>query len=206
MDFTIPDRGSLLGNFNMRMKKIQLEHANQNTRLAAGGPSEQRESCNVVTSGVFQRAQEDIKAKKIENMVDLMDSVLKKNQEEDDDDVLFGDGENLSDDLLSPDMLNDLKVDYTYNRQEHESLILFRLIAAPPEEEKIPIVVLKIIENFILKQVPSILDFFIFESLQKLLQRTDWLKPLGERIVMRPVDELKRKFIAKFKMTSDFSP
>ena len=116
MEFKIPERGSLLGNFNMRMKKIQLEHANQNTKLAIGGPSEQRESCNVVTSGVFQRAQEDIKAKKIENMVDLMDSVLKKNQEEDDDDVLFGDGGNLSDDLLSPDMLNDLKVDYTYNR------------------------------------------------------------------------------------------
>ena len=80
-----------------------------------------------------------------------MDSVLQKNQEEDDDDVLFGDGENLSDDLLSPDMINDLKVDYTYNRQEHESLTLFRIIAAPPDEEKIPIVVLKIIENFILK-------------------------------------------------------
>ena len=187
----------------MRMKKIQLQHANQKAKLAATGPSV--ESCEVVTSGVFQRAQEDIKAKKIENMVDLMDSVLQKNQEEDDDDVLFGDGERFSD-PLSPDMLNDLKVDYTYNRQEHESLTLFRLIASPPEEEKIPIVVLKIIEGFILKQVPTILDFFIFESLQKLLQRTDWLKPLGERIIMRPIDELKRKFIAKFKMTSDFSP
>ena len=39
-----------------------------------------------------------------------------------------------------------------------------------------------------------------------MLQRTDWLKPLGERIVMRPIDELKRKFIAKFKITTEFSP
>ena len=37
-DMTIPVDGSLLGNFNMRMRKINLEHANMNTRLALRGP------------------------------------------------------------------------------------------------------------------------------------------------------------------------
>ena len=32
------DRSSLLNNFNMQMKKIQLEHANLNTKLALQGP------------------------------------------------------------------------------------------------------------------------------------------------------------------------
>ena len=209
MDFSIPDKGSLLGNFNMRMRKIQLEHANMNTNLALNGPKMSHDQIDLTGSEAFSRAQSDIKAKKVDNIISLMDSVLQKNKEEDDDDVLFGDDANSvdnSEDVFSPDIVNDLKVDYTYNRDEHQSLTLFRLLAAPPNEEKIPVVVLKIIEDFILKQIPSILDFFIFESLQKLLQRTDWLKPLGERIVMRPIDELKRKFISKFKMTTDFSP
>ena len=117
---------------------------------------------------MFARAQEDIKSKKVDNILSLMDSVLQKNREEDEDDVLFGDngnGESHPDDLYSPSLIDDLKVDYTYNREEHDSLTLFRLIAAPPNEEKMPVVVLKIIEDFILKQIPSILNFFIFDSL-----------------------------------------
>ena len=137
-----------------------------------------------------------------------MDSVLRRNKEEDEDDVLFGDypDDVVSEDIFAahPELLKELRVDYSYNREEHEHQKLFLIVASPADEEKMPVVVLKIIDNFILKQVPPILDFFIFTSLQKLLQRTDWLKPVGERIVMRPVDELKRKFIAKFPLAAEY--
>ena len=140
----------------------------------------------------------------------MMDSVLRRNKEDAEDDVLFGDSvsDAVSEDIFAshPELLKELRVDFTYNREEHEYQKLFRLIASPAEDEKLPVVVLKLIDSFILKQVPSILDFFIFSSLQKLLQRTDWLKPLGERIIMRPIDELKRKFIAKFPLASEYSP
>ena len=99
-------------------------------------------------------------------MIDLMDSVLRRNKEEEGDDVLFGDNlsDAVSEDIFAshPDLLKELRVDFSYNREEHECHKLFRLLASPAEEEKMPVVVLKIIDNFILKQVPSILDFFIF--------------------------------------------
>jgi len=59
-------------------------------------------------------------------------------------------------------------------------------------------VVLKIIDNFLSKSIPKICDFFIFTSLKKVLQRTDWLKPATEEIEMAKIDDLKRKFIQKF--------
>lgn len=41
-------------------------------------------------------------------------------------------------------------------------------------------VVLKIIDSFLSKNIPKINDFFIFTSLKKVLQRTDWLMPATE--------------------------
>lgn len=144
------------------------------------------------------------------NIISLVDSVLRRNKEDEEDDVLFGDypDDVVSEDIFAshPDLLKELRVDYSYNREEHEHQKLFLLIAAPENDEKMPVVVLKIIDGFIMKQVPAILDFFVFTSLKKLLQRTDWLKPIGERITMHPIDELKRKFIAKFPLAAEYSP
>ena len=52
----------------------------------------------------------------------------------------------------------------------------------PEDEEKMPLVVLKIIDGFLSKGIPKICDFFIFHSLKKVIQRTDWLKPASEEI------------------------
>ena len=62
LDMTIPERGSLLGNFNMRMRKINLEHANMNTRLALRGPEHRAslESASVTSSQAFAQATEAI--------------------------------------------------------------------------------------------------------------------------------------------------
>ena len=57
---------------------------------------------------------------------------------------------------------------------------LFYLIAQPEDEERMPMVVLKIIDSFLSKNIPKINDFFIFTSLKKVLQRTDWLMPATE--------------------------
>ena len=59
-------------------------------------------------------------------------------------------------------------------------------------------VVLKIIDSFLSKNVPKINDFFIFTSLKKVLQRTDWLLPATETIQMYKIDHLKRQFLKKF--------
>lgn len=53
-------------------------------------------------------------------------------------------------------------------------------MARPEDEEKAILVVLKIIDGFLAKNIPKIADFFIFNSLKKVLQRTDWLKPASE--------------------------
>ena len=92
LDMTIPERGSLLGNFNMRMRKINLEHANLNTRLALRGPEPRGslESGSVTSSQAFAQAAEAIQGRKVDNIISLMDSVLRRNKEEEEDDVLFG--------------------------------------------------------------------------------------------------------------------
>ena len=60
------------------------------------------------------------------------------------------------------------------------------------------LVSLKIIDILLRSQIPKILDFFVFSSLKKVLQRTDWLKPATEEVQMRKVHDLKTKLIYKF--------
>ena len=66
-------------------------------------------------------------------------------------------------------------------------------------------VILKIIDLFLSKQIPKICDFFIFTSLKKVLQRTDWLQPATEQIDMHKIQELKKKFAEKFPFTAERS-
>ena len=90
------------------------------------------------------------------------------------------------------------RIEFYYNRQAHELTRLFYLIASPEDEEKMPVIVLKIIDGFLAKNIPKICDFFVFTSLKKVLQRTDWLKPASEEFQMLRIPELKRKFMDKF--------
>ena len=49
-----------------------------------------------------------------------------------------------------------------------------------------------------MKNIPKILDFFIFTSLKRVLMRTDWLKPANETVEMASIGDLYSKFIDKF--------
>ena len=115
--------------------------------------------------------------------MNLLDSVLRRNKEGEDDDVLMG-GEDepvVTKDIFGYDSVaNRARIDFYFNRQEHKLTKLFYLIAQPEDEERMPMVVLKIIDSFLSKNIPKINDFFIFTSLKKVLQRTDWLMPATE--------------------------
>jgi hypothetical protein len=124
---------------------------------------------------------------KKDNLINLLDSVLRRNKEgRDEDDVLLGDDEMaevVTKDLFDYNPIVGTKarnIDFYYNREDHQLTKIFYLIAQPEDEEKILLVVLKIIDVFIGKNIPKIADFFIFSSLKKVLQRTDWLKPASE--------------------------
>ena len=88
--------------------------------------------------------------------------------------------------------MNRCKIDFYYNRQDHKLTKLFYLLVQPDDEESMPMIVLKIIDTFLSKNIPKINDFFIFTSLKKVLQRTDWLMPATEQIKMWKIDHLKR--------------
>lgn len=62
LDLTRSDAGSLLGAFNMRMRKINLEHANMNTRLALRGPGarDSQATHSVTSSQAFANAADQI--------------------------------------------------------------------------------------------------------------------------------------------------
>ena len=129
LDLTRSDAGSLLGAFNMRMRKINLEHANMNTRLALRGPGprDSQETHSVTSSQAFAVAADRNREQKVGNLIALCDSVLRRNKEDDEDDVLFGDyaeDEGGSEDIFAahPELLKELRVDYSYNRDEHEHL------------------------------------------------------------------------------------
>ena len=61
------------------------------------------------------------------------------------------------------------KNDLIFNIDDHKYQKLFLIMTNPIDTEKIPVVAIKIIDNFIGKQIPKILDFFIFSSLKKVL-------------------------------------
>ena len=114
--------------------------------------------------------------------------MLRRNKEGEDDDVIMGNEEEpanvVTKDIFGYDShtMNRARIDFYYNRQDHKLTKLFYLIAQPEEEESMPMAVLKIIDTLLSKNIPKINDFFIFTSLKKVLQRTDWLQPATEQI------------------------
>ena len=76
------------------------------------------------------------------------------------------------------------KNDLLFNMDDHSYQKLFMILTNPVDDEKIPLVCIKIIDSLIGKQLPKILDFFIFSSLKKVLTRTDWLRAADEIIEM----------------------
>lgn len=90
------------------------------------------------------------------------------------------------------------RLDFFYNRKDHKLAKLFYLLVQPDDEEKMVLVTLRIIDGFLAKHIPKILDFFIFSSLKKVLLRTDWLKPAAEEVQMHKIHELKQNFVQRF--------
>ena len=105
----------------------------------------------------------------------MLDSVIRRNHEDDDeDDVVVDINEDEQNEVVTKDVpeyetLMKGKIDFFYKRQNHQLMKIFYLIAQPSDEEKMPIVVLKIIDNFLAKAIPKICDFFIFNSLKRVL-------------------------------------
>ena len=104
----------------------------------------------------------------------MLDSVIRRNHEDDDEDVVMDlnaeePNEVVTKDVLEYNTLMKGKIDFFYKRQDHELMKIFFLLVQPSDEEKMPIVVLKIIDNFLGKAIPKICDFFIFNSLRRVL-------------------------------------
>ena len=133
-------------------------------------------------------AHDKIQDSKKDNILNLLDSVLRRNKEGEDDDVIMGDNDEpagvVTKDIFGydSDVLHKGKIEFYYNREDHQLQKLFYLIVQPEDEEMIPFVVLKIIDSFLSKNIPKVNDFFIFTSLKKVLQRTDWLMPATEQL------------------------
>lgn len=103
-----------------------METANRNARLALNGPEARAsdEAFSVTSSQAFASAADRIQDAKVGNIISLMDSVLRRNNEDEDDDVLFGDcaGDDTGVDIFAShqDLLKELRVDFTFNRAEHQ--------------------------------------------------------------------------------------
>ena len=108
---------------------------------------------SLTSSAVMHKAQGILMDEKKDNLIGLMDSILRRNRlDDDDDDVLIDADEPLAD-VVTDDVLDlgqtnfrKCKVDFLYNREDHQLTKLFFLIAEPEDEEKLPLVVLKIID------------------------------------------------------------
>jgi hypothetical protein len=96
-------------------------------------------------------------------MVDLCDDVLKRNQFGEDD-VLVADVN--EDDPFAYEQVVD-KLDFAYDRTDHYYPSLFQLLFQPTSQEKQSTVTLKIIDCFLRKELPHILNFFVFRSLKR---------------------------------------
>lgn len=93
--------GGLLSHFNMRLKKINLENKNKQTRFAIGGvPRSVKQSMtsSVTSSVACARYEDKLHDQKCDQLIGLIDSVLRRNKEGessgDEDDVLFGEDKN----------------------------------------------------------------------------------------------------------------
>lgn len=86
----------LLAHFMTRMKFINFEMKNRETNLALRGPhadSFARMQSSVTSSVAMGRAHDRIQEQKKDNILNLLDSVLRRNKEGEDDDVVLGNDE-----------------------------------------------------------------------------------------------------------------
>ena len=182
----IGGENGILAHFRNRMKFINFEMKNRETNLAIRGPNRESVDRSVTSSVALHRAHDRIQDEKKDNILNLLDSVLRRNKEGEDDDVILGNDEEpagvVTKDIFGYESaaLNKGRTEFFYNRADHKLTKLFYLIVQPEDEEMMPMVVLKIIDSFLAKNIPKINDFFIFTSLKKVLQRTDWLLPATE--------------------------
>ena len=147
-------------------------------------------------SQAFAYAQGKIQEQKTDNMINLLDSIIRRNK--DDEDMLRIDEEPAAVQTKDVDDVFRRKLDFFYNRHDHQLTKLFYQLVQPDEEEKMGLVTLKIIDNLLRPQIPQICDFFLFTSLKRVLMRTDWLKPASEEVQMSKIHDLKKKFVKKF--------
>ena len=171
----IGGENGLLSHFMTRMKFINFEMKNRETNLALKGPNRVSFTNSVTSSVAMGLAHNKIQEQKKDNILNLLDSVLRRNKEGEDDDVILGNDEEpagvVTKDIFGYDSatMNRAKIDFFYNRADHRVTKLFYLLVQPEDEEKMPMVVLKIIDSFLGKNIPKINDFFIFTSLKKVL-------------------------------------
>lgn len=141
----------ILNHFQFRMKQINFEMKNKETSLALRGPINSSITGLVTQSQAFTYAQDKIKESKTDNMINLLDSILRRNK--DGEEVRMDDAEEpvevQTQDINAFDELLRRKLDYFYNRQGHELGRVFYNLVQHDEEEKMNTVALKIIDNLL---------------------------------------------------------
>lgn len=89
MSIDVDDNG-ILSHFQTRMKFINFEQKNREASLAIQGPRRDNVSASVSNSMALAQAHDRIHDMKTDNIINLLDSVLRRNKEfdSDEDDVL----------------------------------------------------------------------------------------------------------------------
>ena len=108
------------------MKHINFEMKRKESSLAIRGPAKESFTKSVSSSVAFAHAHDKIMDARKDNILNLLDSVLRRNREgEDDDDVLI-DGDDDFQDVVTKEM-NEIdsiaikrgRLDFFYNREQH---------------------------------------------------------------------------------------
>lgn len=118
------------------MKHINFEMKRKESSLAIRGPTTESFTESVSTSVAFAHAHDKIMDARKDNILNLLDSVLRRNREgEDDDDVLIDDDDEIKD-VVTGEMngfdsmaVKRGKMDFFYNREQHKLTKIFFLIA-----------------------------------------------------------------------------
>ena len=114
---------------------INFQTKNRETSLALRGPELRGSLTESVSSSVaFAHNKRKIQGEKTDNMINMIDSLLRRNKEGDEDDVLIDDedpAEIVTESLMDfggKGLLNNARVDFYYNRQGHQLLKLFYVL------------------------------------------------------------------------------
>ena len=135
-------------------------------------------------------------------MADLCDEVLKR-AHFDEDDVLLA--EVNEQDPFAYEQLEVDKLEFKYDRVDHSYPKLFALIVHPSSQEKQVTVVLKIIDGLLRKEIPQILNFFIFRSLKRKIILGTLDRSERQRVLMQPIEKIRSKFLEMFPLANEYS-